>query len=358
MNKRIFLLTVLSIFLLSVITLCSCSSSTYVKTENLDIKLSPEGKIIGIWIGKNKVEKKVVSFTEIEGCSLYGSVKIHKSNDGKIEFTRTLVNDSLNHKCEITDRFSPTKNSIRWEVEIKGDGDAWSAPIKTVFNYPATKETRIWTTWGKPKYDSTADDETREALKPVAGGSPETAIVDKNNNDWVDPLVPVPFIKDTLFYGAPPPFGYNRSFLSAEWTFYRELFSVPLFSVLDNKDSVGIHMALSPEDNILGLLMTTTPDGSVNYTRFSNRISNYHTVAFSMDLIGDTNDWRGGLGWMSKRYPGYFDPKNSTALKLNGTGAYSNSYIDFDVQKMKDMAFNVNWQASFDFPYMVCFFPR
>ncbi len=357
MNKQRFMLLKLCIFIIWIITLYSCSSSTYIKTENLDIKLSGDGKIIGMWIGKDKIEKKIVSYTEIVGCRLLGEVKIRKSNGGMIEFERTLINDSFYTKCKVIDRFIPTKGSIRWEVEIKGNDRAWSAPIKTVFNYPASKETRFWTTWGRPNYDSSADISIQEALKPVRGGSPETAILEKSNNDWVDPLVPVPFINDTLFYGCPPPFGYNRSLTSAEWTFYRELFSVPIFSVLENKEKIGINLALSPEDNILNLVMTSTPDGSVVYSRLSNRISNYNTVKFSMDLIGDTDDWRCGLGWMSKRYPDYFIPKNPTALKLNGTGAYSNSYTDFDVKKMKDMAFTVNWQASFDFPYMGMFLP-
>ncbi len=357
MEERLFVMLRISLYFFSITLLCSCSSSTYIKTENLDIKLSGEGKIIGMWIGKDKVEKEVVSFTEIEGCRLAGSVKIHKSNDGTIEFARTLINDSLDTKCEVIDRFSPTKNTIRWVVEIRGNDRTWSAPIKTIFKYPADSGSRFWTTWGRPKYDSSADISIREALQPVTGGSSETAILEKDNNDWVDPLFPVPFIKDTLFYGAPPPFKYNRSMVSAEWTFFRELFSVPVFTVLENKDKIGISLALSPQDNILDLVMTTMPDGSVTYTRLSNRISNYHTVTFSMDLIGDTDDWRCGLGWMSKRYPDYFDPKNPTALKLNGTGAYSNSYTNFDVKKMKDMAFTVNWQASFDFPYMGMFLP-
>lgn len=355
MNKQIFVLLKFAIFTISVTTIYSCSSSTYIKTKYLDIKLSDEGKIVGMWIGKDKIEKKIVSFTEIEGCRVIGKVKIHKTNEGIVEFERTLINDSLYTKCTIVDRFTPTKNSIRWDVEIRGNDRAWSAPIKTVFNYPASKETRFWTTWGRPIYDSSADNSIREALKPVPGGSPEAAILDKSNKDWVDPLIPVPFITDTLFYGAPPPFEYNRPLWSAQWTFLRELFSVPIFTILENKEKIGINLALSPEDNILDLVMTSTPGGSVVYSRLSNRISSYHAVKFSMDLIGNTDDWRCGLGWMSNRYPDYFNPKNPNALKLNGTAAYSNSYADFDVKKMKDMDFTV--KTGYDFPYMGMFLP-
>lgn len=310
-----------------------------------------------MWIGKDRIEKKVVSFTDIEGCRMEGKVRRHQSGNGMIEFERTLVNDSLYTKCTVIDRFFPEKSSVRWEVEIRGNDRAWSAPINTVFHYPAGKTTKFWTTWGRPAFDSSGDSRIREALRPVPGGSTNSSILAKSNTDWVDPLVPVPFIKDTLFYGAPPPFGYDRSLTSAEWTYYRELFSIPILSVLEDRENVGINLALSPEDDILNLVMTTDADGSVTYSRLSNRISHYNVVKFSMDLVGDVSDWRCGLKWMSERYPDYFNPKNPTALKLNGTGAYSNSYTDFDEKKMKDMNFTVNWQASFDFPYMGMFLP-
>lgn len=308
-------------------------------------------------MGKNKIDKKLLAFTSIEGCRLTGDVKFHKSKDGAIAFERLFINDSLHTGCTVTDRFLPANGSIRWEVEVRGNGRAWSAPIKTVFNYPAGKETRFWTTWGQPKYDSSIDGNLREMLKAVPGASPESSIVIKSDNDWVDPLIPVPFINDTLYYGAPPPFSYNRSLVSAEWTFFRQLFSVPLFSVLENKEEAGIHVVLSPEDNILSLAMTTDTNGAVTCSRLFNRISSADTVRFSLDLIAGTDDWRPGLEWMSERYPAYFNPENPAALELNGTGAYSNYYKDIDAAKMKEMAFTVNWQASFDFPYMGMFLP-
>ncbi len=357
MKNQFLVLSKNTLCFLTIILLYSCSSSAYIKTDTLDIKLSGAGKIVGMWIGKEKTEKDVMSFTEIEGCRLDGKVKIHKSDNGMIEFTRTLRNDSLNTACTVIDRFFPTESSIRWEVEIKGNDSAWSAPIKTIFNYPATRDSRFWTSWSRPKYDSSWDKKLKEALLPVKGSSTDEAILDISNRDWVDPLIPVPFIQDTLFYGAPPPFLYNKSLISAQWTFFRELFAIPLFSVIEEKEKIGINLILSPEDNIINLVMTSSADGSVVYSRLSNRISNQQVVKFSMDLKADLADWRGGLGWMNERYPEYFNPVNSGALQLNGTSTYSNYFGDFDEQKMKAMAFTVNWQASFDFPYMGMFLP-
>lgn len=354
MNKKELSLLLM---VLPAVILCSCTSSGNIKTSNLNIELSAEGKITEIQIGENKIAKNIMSFTEIEGCRVVGKVKVHKLSKGARAFERKMVNDSLHTSCTVTDRFTATKNSIRWDVEIKGDDSGWSAPIKTVFNYPATNESRFWTTWGRPKLGSSTGNDLKEQLKPVKGGSNDISLVQKSNSDWVDPLIPVPFINDTLYYGAPLPYSYDRSLVSAEWTFFRELFSVPVFSVLEKNDDVGISLALSPEDNILGLVMTVNSNGSITFSRLFNKISKENIVKFSMDIIGDAGDWRCGLGWMATRYPEYFDPKNPGALKLNGTSAYSNSYKDFDIEKMKNMAFTVNWQASFDFPYMGMFLP-
>jgi hypothetical protein len=80
-------------------------------------------------------------------------------------------------------------------------------------------------------------------------------------------------------------------------------------------------------------------------------------VKFSLDLVAHESDWRSALGWFAIRYPGFVNPKNTAAAMLGGTAAYSNFFDDFDAAKMKRMAFTVNWQASFDFPYMGMFLP-
>ncbi len=60
---------------------------------------------------------------------------------------------------------------------------------------------------------------------------------------------------------------------------------------------------------------------------------------------------------MTANYPGYFNPNIPLADDIAGTGAYSSLETAFDQQKMKNMAFGVNWKASFDFPYMGMFIP-
>ena len=43
-----------------------------------------------------------------------------------MEFTRTLAADNPAHQCQVVERFTPTQDSIRWELEIRGD----EAPVE------------------------------------------------------------------------------------------------------------------------------------------------------------------------------------------------------------------------------------
>jgi hypothetical protein len=76
-----------------------------------------------------------------------------------------------------------------------------------------------------------------------------------------------------------------------------------------------------------------------------------------MDLVAHPADWRGGLGWMARRYPQYFDPPNPIATQMAGNGAYSSHTDINEIERLMQMAFRVNWKASFDFPYMGMFIP-
>jgi hypothetical protein len=331
------------------------SQQQYVKAKNLEILFSDEGRIVAIKSGKNNLRIPAIAYTEIAGTRQSGALINRRLKDGSLEFERTLISDSLKTQCRLIDRFIPTANSIRWEVIIIGNDKTWASAINTILNYPAGKRTGFWTSWGKPKYDTSIKNTLTRRLTPVPGGSTKK-IIGIDNNNWVDPLIPVPFTNDTLYYGAPY-FTYERPLASSFWPFQRNLFCIPMFTVIEEESDSGLSFVLSPEDDIIDLVMHTTAKGSATFSRLYNRISTKNTLKFSMDIISHEGDWRAGLGWMSKRYPGYFNPVNKDALKLNGTGAYSNSYATFDADKMKKMAFSVNWQASFDFPYMGMFLP-
>ena len=130
-----------------------------------------------------------------------------------------------------------------------------------------------------------------------------------------------------------------------------------MVSVLESKDDAGFSVILDPGDDILDLTMQVQSDGSILFSRLFNRISDKNKLKFSFDIIIHEADWKGGMRWMSNRYPEYFNPSNPSADAMAGTGGYSDSDVGFDVVKMKKMAFSVNWRASFDFPYMGMFIP-
>jgi hypothetical protein len=337
-----------AVFLLQPFCLLAQDAPFILKSNQLTLELSKQGKVTGMTFNRSGVHKSVVAYTAIESFTSTKDMAIPSSDKKSIRFEHALNSDSLKKSCSLIEIFSSTPNSIRWEMEIIGDGSPFSAPIKTVVQYPAGKESRFWTSWGAPQFDSAnCDPRLLNDLSPYKNSG---AI-----NGWMDPLVPVPFSKQTLYYGAPP-FDYKEprvGFIPSQGN----LFAIPFASVFEQQQDIGLSLFLSPEDDIINLLMKTKVDGSVIFERLFNKVSHEKKLKFSIDIVAHESDWRSALSWFAIRYPGYVNPKNPAAATLGGTAAYSNFFDDFDAAKMKRMAFTVNWQASFDFPYMGMFLP-
>jgi len=355
--KRLLFATALIVFIFIFNPLVAFSNQNgsgdfKISTQDLTVQISNKGEIKEMWIGNKKIYKPLASFTEIRGAHTVGNPIIRKLKTGGIEFIRTLINDSLNTSCILTERFLPTSNSIRWKIEISGKGKSWGSSINTRFKYPLTKNTKLWATWGGPQFDDKAvDSNLFKKLVPAIRNYKDKAAT----YDWIDPLVPMPFTNGTFYYGAPP-MDYNNPHI-AFVPFQNNLICIPMCTILEENDNIGLTIALSPADNIIDMKMDTKENGSISFERLHNRISESLIVKFSLDLIAGQSDWRQSLQWMSHRYPDYFNPENPDALKFGGTGAYAGMDTSFDTQKMKKMAFAVNWQASFDFPYMGMFIP-
>ena len=340
------------LFLLIVLTF-TCSAIN-LKTKNLTVGISNDGEITSI-LRSDGI--KIAPFhlaTDLLGCKVEGVVHSRMCADGSFLVEKKLVNDSLRASCILTEHFIPAQNSIRCELTIRGEGEPWGTLIDTKVTYPnRSGKTKIWTTWAAPQFDSLQigvslpHDLTK--IKPPDGD---------RAHYWIDPLIPVPFVNATYYYGAPY-FQYNKMDVGFIPNL-ENLISIPLVSMFEENEDAGLTIAHSPGDNIINLTMKTTTDGSVTFSRLHNRISNKNTLVFSFDLIAHQNDWRCALAWMKSAYPEFFLPKNPLANQMGGTAAYS-SYsmesMNFDVPKMKRMAFTVNWQASFDFPYMGMYLP-
>ncbi len=293
----------------------------------------------------NQQSIPVKIFTSLEGCETEGAITSQNLPGKGIQYSRLLKNKSTNNSCRLTERYTPTKNGVHYEMEISGTGTPWSTKIKTNIGYNAHETSRIWAAWGDSRI-------SKKSIPTDGLINGEKTTFEQN---WTDPLSPRPFFNDTLFYGAPY-FKYEDTkigFCPFQWN----LLSIPMFTILESKNDVGMSVVLNPGDDILDLTLNVQSDGTLAFDRLFHRISNKNILKFSFDMINHEADWRGGLRWMSCNYPEYFNPANPRADGMAGTGAYSDSDVDFDVAKMKQMAFSVNWRASFDFPYMGMFIP-
>jgi hypothetical protein len=172
---------------------------------------------------------------------------------------------------------------------------------------------------------------------------------------WEDPLVPTPFTDRRLWYGAPY-YQYDEPRINYV-PIYRDLFCLPLATVMEQKDDVGVSVVLSPQDILQDMTLNTSTTGDVIFSRLFRRMSEGKPVRFSMDWVAHEADWRGGVRWISSRYPEYFNPPLAKADELGGTAAYSSWEGDLDVQKFKRMAFTVNWKVDFEHPYQGMFLP-
>jgi hypothetical protein len=158
-----------------------------------------------------------------------------------------------------------------------------------------------------------------------------------------------------LWYGAPP-FRYEEPLIGFV-PFRGDLFSVPVATFMEPEKDTGFSVVLSPRDTLLDMSMETTAAGDLTFSRLFHRLSAAEPVRFSLDLIAHEADWRGAMRWETSEYPDYFNATTPLADEISGTGAYSLYEKDLDADKMRRMAFRVNWKASYDFPYPGMFLP-
>jgi hypothetical protein len=218
---------------------------------------------------------------------------------------------------------------VRWEIEIASDGSPWTTDIVTELQYPATAATRFWTAWADPVW-STSHETAPEQEQPTS--------------KWRDPLVLQPLIDAAWNYG-----GYNST---------PDHIVLPLATVAEPATDSALSLVFSPADVILcGSRLTTTPSGSVKFSRANYRLGGGKPVRFAMNLVAHEADWRGGLRWMTARYPEFFDPPSPNADQMAGCAAYSGDEGPIDVAKYKKMGFRVNWKLDDDMPYMGMFLP-
>ena len=139
----------------------------------------------------------------------------------------------------------------------------------------------------------------------------------------------------------------------------RDFISIPLATIAQPDQDTGLSLVLSPESTMLemAIWLETDTAGTICFTREKHTLGRGKPLRYAMDSVPHEADWRGGLRWMTKRYPRFFDPPNPKADQMAGCGAYTGYEGPLDVAHLKKMAFSVNWKLSDDFPYMGMFIP-
>jgi hypothetical protein len=297
----------------------------HMRAQGISLGFDAHGQIVECALGPKHVRFPVLARTTIGSIHDTGHVRAQTLPGGGLEFTHALA--GLQHSAVLIDQFRPTGDSIQWEVSIRSSDTPWTAPIRTKLRWPHPDTARIWMAWSSPLQNTDTDGE---------GG-------------WQDPLVPQPFTGHRRFYGAPP--------LSGGGLFGDNLISIPLVSILQPAQDVGLSLVESPAETLLEMDVSTTPDGRVTVARTNRRLGKGQTARFAMSLVAHKADWRGGLRWMTQQYPHYFDPPNLLADQEAGCAAYSGDESPVDVDHLKKMGFRINWKLSDDFPYMGMFIP-
>jgi len=288
-----------------------------VTTGNLAVKLSPQGELVGMALGAKQIWQASTGGTRLSGCKAVGDVIAQPLPDGGVRFSRKFVSGVEGHTATVVESFRPATDSIRWEIEIIGGDTPWSVPIQTWLKWPEPTAAKWWTSWSDPR---------------PGGGY-----------DWEDPLMTSPFVDRTLSYA-----GVVGS---------ADSIGIPLVSVLDAAGQHGLTLVLSPEDLVLVMNLVVNRDGRMVFSRKNHRIQAGHPIRFAMDLVAHTADTRGGLDWMVRRYPDYFNPPNPTVHEFSGCAGFS-THADITTPKhLHRMAFRMNWKGAFDLMYMSMFFP-
>ncbi|MDO8586674.1 MAG: hypothetical protein Q7T82_06495 [Armatimonadota bacterium] len=298
-----------------------------IRAPGITLKLTERGAIRGVVLANGKVKSNLIGGARLLGCGESKAVAVRKLPNGGIEFTRTITRDIPKGQCLLTERFTPAKTSIRWELRIRGKGPPWTAPIITQLDWPVTNRALFWTAWDDPTL---------------------------SDFGWRDPLTAMPFARRSMWIGAPP-IGPDPQ-TACNYT-GGDAVSIPIASILIPSCDAGLSLVLSPEDVYLDTAFNTGAEGRIVFARINHRISSARPVKFSADIVAHEADWRAALGWMVSRYPRYFNPPNPRADEVAGCAAYSACEGDLDVAKLRKMAFRVNWKASYDFPYCGMFIP-
>ena len=116
---------------------------------------------------------------------------------------------------------------LNWDWQyISHSETPWTAPIDTVLTWPNPRA-RVWMPWG-------------------------------HTWQWQDPMEPRAFEDRSYEYGA----FFNRE----------HGLSLPMATIIDEEAGVGVTFIQSPDDVVVNMLVSTTKDGELRFSRAFNRL--------------------------------------------------------------------------------------
>ena len=257
--KKIFhnaVILCIAVFSLSAFSGCRKIITVQNAEISLKVELSKDGTIESISVNDVKIKGNFNAMTLLEDCDI-ALISSGKSENRRIEFVKSAKNRKTGDSCTIKECFYPTENSIRWDMEIDGEKKPWSVPIVSEVKYPVNDNVKYWTAWGRPQVeiDKIADSLLGKQLKLMT----DTA------NDWLNPLIPVPFTNSIYYYGAPyvtyerPEIAFCPvDFPHMSKKYNGALISIPVISIVDKNLNAGLSFVISPEDYTQDLTLETT----------------------------------------------------------------------------------------------------
>jgi len=329
-----------------------------IESSNIRLTVTSKGKINSIFDRKNKEKIPFNGETFFEGCSAE-VLSIEKENEAII-IKKKIVGDNA-QILYTTELFSFENDLLKWEIKILPVGNSpWSTALQTIWsmNKPGLK---YWTTWGdpRPKRQSTAL--SAEAEEQILNGNIVFAAKNPPSNDWYDPLVAQPLYPRTLIYGGSiygnPKADQDFDNVYLSFDSRRKCFSVPVVGLFDEKQNLGVSLGFSPENIGIEATLEVTKDNALIFSRYNNRFTPGKELSFSTYINVHQADWRSAMSWYVDRFKEWFNPVNAKVHEFSGTSSYSFETGDFDEEKMKQMAYKTNWDATFPFPYMGLFLP-
>ncbi len=261
-----------------------------------------------------------------------------------------------------TETISFEDDLLQWELSILSEGNSpWSVPIRTIWSMSGSDLT-YWTTWGDPRPESSVSGLSEKTTKELLNGTTLSTAKNLPVYEWEDPLQLQPLFPRKLMYGGSI-YGHRKEDQFADPEIYyspanaRNYFSVPIIGLYKEKLDIGVSLGFSPENIGIEAELEITDSGQLVFSRYNNRFVPGEELRFTTYLKLHEADWRASLGWYVKRFKKWFDPINRKVHEFSGTSSYSSETGPFDVQKMIQMGFKTNWDATFSFPYMGLFLP-